>query len=448
MAKKKRLPLVAICGRPNAGKSTLFNRLTGRQTAIIHSEVGVTRDRAIGTVEWNEHTFRLVDTGGIVEKPTDSITHKMQDQVRQALKDADVIVFLADGQEEITRTEEEIRNELFKLSKPIVLAVNKLDNYELEMNRMEFYSLGVGDPIAISSGHNLGIEDLLSAIVAHLPEPSELPDEEEERDITKVAIIGKPNVGKSSFINALLNEERTIVDDTPGTTRDAIDIEFRWEDKDYLIIDTAGMRKKAGIKKHVERFSVSRSLRTIRRADVCLVMIDATEGIAEQDKRIVNFVRESGTAMILVWTKWDLIEDKEERYKAIADEIDLKAPFLKYVPYLTVSNLTRQRLLKAFDYIDRVAAQAKRRIGTGELNRFIETKIKSRGLPAQHRGSQAKIRYATQASIKPTTFVLFINQKKLFHFSYLRFIENQLREEYGLEGVPINLELRQEKPRK
>jgi GTP-binding protein len=310
--------------------------------------------------------------------------------------------------------------------------------------------LGFGEPFAISSGHGIGIEDLQDAIVSHLPEGQELAEtgaeDEAVPEVTKVAVIGKPNVGKSSFINAVLNEERTIVDERPGTTRDAIDVEFQWKGKDYLLIDTAGMRKKAGIKRQVERFSVSRSLRSVNRADVCLLMMDATEGITEQDKRILSYVSEEGTAGVLIWTKWDLVEDKKARLRALEDELDLKAPFIMYMPRLTLSNVTRQRLFKSFEYIDRVAGEAKKRIGTGELNRLVET-LHIAEAPAKRKGHKAKILYATQASVKPTTFVLFVNQKRLFHFSYLRFIENRLREKYGFEGVPLHIELREEKKR-
>jgi len=449
MSSKGKLPLVAICGRPNVGKSTLFNRITRKQSAIVHDEEGITRDRAYAKAEQAGRTFRVVDTGGIVDNPSDVVMKKMQEQVRAALAEAKVIIFVLDGQAEITRGDLEIRDELFKYGKPVVLAVNKLDNANMEMNSVEFYSLGMGEPFAISSGHGHGVPELMEAVVAHLPPPSDSPDAQEEesaKPITKVAIIGRPNVGKSSFVNAILNEERTIVDDTPGTTRDAIDIDFHWRGKDYLLIDTAGMRKKAGITRFVERFSVSRSLRAVQRADVCLVMIDAVEGLSEQDKRITGYAHENGASMVLAWTKWDLIADKEARFKAIAEEIDLKAPFLKYVPYFTLSNLTRQRLFSAFEYIDKVADAARLRVSTADLNRLMDD-VRAMRTPSGARGKHAKVKYATQVSVKPTTFVLFVNQKKLFHFSYIRFIENQIRERYGFEGVPIQIELREGAPR-
>lgn len=441
MSRKNKLPLVAICGRPNVGKSTLFNRIAGRQSAIVHGEAGVTRDRAYAAADWDGRKFRIVDTGGIVDDPTDPITHKMQEQVKAALDEAHVIVFVVDAQQELTKIDFEIRDNLYRYNKPVIVAANKLDNAKLRQNVSELYVLGLGDPIPISSGHGLGIEELMNAVIEKLPETGDVA-ETEERPITKVAVVGKPNVGKSSYVNAILNEDRNIVDPTPGTTRDAIDIEFKWKEKDYLLIDTAGLRKKAGIRKDVERFSVARSLRAVRRADVCLVLIDANEGISEQDKRIVNYIVESGVAMILVWTKWDLVEDKEKRFKELSDEIDFKAPFLKHVPYVTVSNVTRQRIFAVFDYIDRVAAEAEKRIPTHTLNTFIE-KLRAVQAPALFRGKLARIKYATQASVKPTVFVLFVNKKEYFHFSYLRFVENKLREEFGFQGVPITLELRE-----
>lgn len=471
--KKTKRPLVAICGRPNVGKSTLYNRICGKQRAIIHDLEGITRDRHYARATWKGYTFDIVDTGGIVQHPEDAIVEKMQEQVRLALRDAMVVVFVVDGQAELTLTDFDLRDELFKLGKPIVLATNKLDNPTLEMNRHNFYELGVGDPLAISSGHGHGITELMEAITEHLPEPEPVeatdavdpdaaPDtriigntEEDEDeiedttdpDVIKVAVIGKPNVGKSSFINAIMNEERLIVDSTAGTTRDAIDIEFQWNDQDYLLIDTAGMRRKAGIKQPVEHFSVARSLRAVRRADVCLVMMDATEDVSEQDKRILGYVYEQGTAMIFVWTKWDLVEDKTGRFAYLENQISLKMPHLSYIPFITVSNTTRQRIFKSFDLVNQIAESAKKRISTNALNKFMKD-IKTRHKPSSQRGVSAKILYATQASIKPTTFVLFVNQKRLFHFSYLRFIENQLRSEFKFEGVPIHIELREETPEK
>ena len=446
MAKKKKLPLVAICGRPNVGKSTLFNRITGKASAIVHDQEGITRDRAYGEAEWQGKRFRIVDTGGIVDNATDSITKKMQEQVREALKEALVIIFVVDGQSELTRLDEEVRAELYTYGKPVVLAVNKLDNDKLSENRYDFYSLGMGEPYPISSGHGRGVMEMMKAVTEHLPKvkvEEETPEAETpEKDVIKVAIVGKPNVGKSSFVNAILNEERNIVDATPGTTRDAIDVDFHWKGKDYLLIDTAGLRRKAGISEKVEHFSVARSLRAVRRADVALIMIDANEGMSEQDKRIVGYCLEAGTAMILVWTKWDLVEEKEAYFKKLKEELDRKMPQIHFVPSLTISNFARQRLFTVFEYIDRIAESAKKRISTAELNKTLAD-IKAKHSPPTDRGRPAKIKYITQAGTKPTVFVLFVNSAKLVHFSYQRYIENQLREKYEFEGVPIKLELRE-----
>ena len=447
MGKRRKLPLVAICGRPNVGKSTLFNRLIGKNRAIVHDQEGITRDRYYSETSWAGKPFRLVDTGGVVERPEDGVVEQMQAQVRAALDEARVILFVLDGQQPLTRVDQELRDELFRYGKPVVLAANKMDNARIEENLYELYELGLGEPIAISSGHGLGIDGLKDAIAAHLPEPAELEEEEEGPPLTRIAVVGKPNVGKSSFVNAVLNADRSIVDSVPGTTRDALDVEFRWKEKDYLLIDTAGMRKKAGIRQTVEHFSVSRSLASIKRADVCLLMIDAIDGMSEQDKRIVGFAQEQGTAMVMAWTKWDLVENREKRFKAISDEIDLKMPQLKHVPFLTISNVTRRRIYDTFDYVDQVAEEAKRRVPTAELNQLME-EVKAKHNPPSIKGKHAKILYATQASAKPTVFVIFVNQKRLFHFSYVRYIENQIRAKYGFGGVPIRIELREGKPRK
>lgn len=453
MATTKQLPLVAVCGRPNVGKSTLFNRLTGRQTAIVHSQEGVTRDRSYGACEWDGITFRVVDTGGIVENPLDPITRHMQGQVEVALRESSVIIFVVDGQQEITRTDHEVCEHLFKLGKPVVLAVNKLDNPEMELQAAEFYELGIGEPWPVSTTHGRGIDDLVHAVAEHLPEGGFVSREdldaieaEEKAGPTRVAVLGKPNVGKSSYINGILNEERAIVTDIPGTTREALDIDFVWQGKEFVLIDTAGMRRRRGIKEAVEHYSVSRSLRAVRRADVCLVMIDAVDGVTDQDKRILNYVVEQGRGMVIVFTKWDLVEDKDRRFKELAAEMDREMPFLSYVPYLTLSNVTRKRLFTTFEYVDRVASEAKKRVGTGELNRVLD---EVRHTPAaSHKGRAAKVLYGTQASVKPTVFVMFVNQKKLFHFSFIRHIENRIRAHYAYEGVPIQIELREERREK
>lgn len=454
-SKRRKIPTVAIVGRPNVGKSTLFNRIIGKQRAIVHDQEGITRDRFINEARWDDHVFMLVDTGGIIEDPVDDITRKMQEQVQQAIGDSRVVIFVLDGQQELTRMDRLVCESLQRTKKPIVLAVNKLDNHNLAMNQYEYYELGLGDPAAISASHNLGIEELMDKVVGYLPPPVPVSDEEiqeetegeAKKEPIKVAVIGRPNVGKSSFINAILNEERAIVSEIPGTTRDAIDVDFHWKGRDYILIDTAGMRKKAGIKDAVEHYSVARSLRAVRRADVCLIMVEATEGLTEQDKRVIGYTLEQGTAFILVWTKWDLVENKEKRFKALADDLDLKMGQIQYAPQLTISNVTRKRLFNVFEYIDRVALEARKRIPTAEFNRLIE-QVKAKHNPPSQKGRHAKILYGAQTSVKPTEFVLFVNQTRLFHFSYMRFIENQIREAYGFEGVPIRIELREEKKKR
>jgi len=454
-SKRRKIPTVAIVGRPNVGKSTLFNRIIGKQRAIVHDQEGITRDRFMNEARWDDRVFMLVDTGGIIEDPVDDITRKMQEQVQHAIGESRVVIFVLDGQQELTRMDRLVCESLQRTKKPIVLAVNKLDNHNLAMNQYEYYELGLGDPVAISASHNLGIEELMDKVVDHLPSSVHVSDEEiqeeteseTKKEPIKVAIIGRPNVGKSSFINAILNEERAIVSEIPGTTRDAIDVDFHWKGKDYILIDTAGMRKKAGIKDAVEHYSVARSLRAVRRADVCLIMVEATEGLTEQDKRVIGYTLEQGTAFILVWTKWDLVENKEKRFKALADDLDLKMGQIQYAPQLTISNVTRKRLFNVFEYIDRVAFEAQKRIPTAEFNRLIE-QIKAKHNPPSQKGRHAKILYGAQTSVKPTEFVLFVNQTRLFHFSYMRFIENQIREAYGFEGVPIRIELREEKKKR
>jgi len=464
---EKKMPVIAICGRPNVGKSTLFNRITGKQRAIVHDEEGITRDRFYGTASWFGRQFRVVDTGGIMENPVDEISRKMQEQVMAALREADAILFVVDGRAEITRTDNVVAESLRRLGKPVLVVANKLDNAAQESLRLEFYALGLGDPIAVSATHNRGVEDLMRAVCEALGGPEaegalagenvsgvpsggllegDVASEEGSQSadaLIRVAIVGRPNAGKSSFINALLNEERVIVSTVPGTTRDAIDVEFSWQGRNYLLVDTAGLRRKAGIRKEVEKFSVARTLRAIRQADVCVVMVDATEGLADQDKRIIGYAMEQGVGIVLAWTKWDLVEDKDRRFRQLADIVDREMPQIRFVPRVTISNVTRQRVFAVLEHVNRVAESCRKRIATAELNRLMEA-VKARHNPPSQKGKHAKILYATQTGVKPTVFVLFVNQKRLFHFSYLRYIENALREAYGFEGVPIRIELREE----
>ncbi len=446
-------PLVAICGRPNVGKSTLFNRITGKFRAIVHAEEGVTRDRHFGVVSWKNVEFDVVDTGGVVLDPVDKITRKIQEQVRKALLDADLILWVVDARKELTRIDLDLSDELRKLGKPVLLVANKLDNETQELLAAELYSVGYGDPIAVSATHGTNVALLLDTVVSRFssPEqqyvstaPAQQTDLKERQDSlsTRIAIVGRPNVGKSSLVNALLNEERMIVSDIPGTTRDSIDVQFTWKNKSYVLVDTAGLRRKSGIKKEVERFSVNRSLRSIREADVAVMLTDPCEGLTEQDKRIFEFIREQGTAVVWAWSKWDLIPNKKERLSSLLEEVAFKAPFCKFIPMLTVSSVTRLRLDRLLETVDLVAAEAMKRVTTGELNRLIQ-QIRTSGAGSFHKGRVARILYGTQASIKPTVFVLFVNQARIFHFSYVRHIENCLREAYGFQGVPIRIEIRE-----
>jgi len=446
MSPSATLPLVVICGRPNVGKSTLFNRLVGKARAIVDNEAGITRDRFEQVVTWGERSFRLADTGGIVIGPTDTVTRKAQEQAQRALREAAVILFVVDGQAALTRTDYELRDTLLRYDKPILLVVNKMDNERLAENRYDFFELGVGEPYAVSATHNLGISELMAAVLKVLPESEPQPAAEEswEHKPCRVAIVGKPNVGKSSFINALLNEERVIVDDTPGTTRDAIDIPFAWEGRPYVLVDTAGMRHKAGIRTPVEFYSVARSLRAMRNADVACVLVDSTEGITDQDKRILQYGIDQGVGLILVYTKWDLVEDKAKRARALEAERDFKIPHWSFIPSVTISAAKRQRLFDVLRRVNHVMSAAHLRIPTAQVNRFFEALTLEYPPPIQ-RGKAAKILYATQTSVQPTVFVLFVNQKRLFHFSYVRFLEKRLREKYDFEGVPIKIELREER---
>lgn len=446
-----KLPRIVICGRPNVGKSTLFNRITGRFRAIVHEQEGVTRDRNYGKAVWGGVEMLIADTGGIVPDPIDPITRKIQEQVRRALEEADVVLFVVDGRQELTRTDLELCEQLRRLKKPIVVAVNKLDNEKQELFAADFFQLGLGNPIPVSATHGRNTDAVMEAIVSALhltprvcSDCNEKASPGTESTLTRVAIVGRPNVGKSSLVNALLDEERMIVTDIPGTTRDSVDVEFRWKDRCYLLVDTAGLRRKAGIRQEVERFSVSRTLRSIRESDVTVVLTDATEGITEQDKRIFEYIKEQGRAAVWAWSKWDLIENKKAHLAKIKEEIEYKAPFCNYFPMVTISSLTRLRLPALLDWVELVAEEATKRISTSELNRLMQD-IRTSGAGSYHKGRVARILYATQASIKPTVFVLFVNQKRLFHFSYVRHIENRIRKEYGFVGVPIKIELREEK---
>ena len=433
-------PLVAIVGRPNVGKSMLFNKLVGQRLSIVEDTPGVTRDRLYAEAEWCGHTFDLVDTGGI-EPGTDSeILTFMRRQAEIAIQNATVIVFLCDIKTGLTASDQEVANMLLRSRKPVVLAVNKADQVgPTNPDIYEFYNLGLGDPIPVSAVHGHGTGDLLDACVQHFPENGE---EDEPDDVVKVAVIGKPNVGKSSLINRILGEERVIVSNVAGTTRDAVDSYFESETGKYLFIDTAGMRKKSKVDDRIEKFSVLRATMAIERADVCLILIDANEGVTEQDTKVAGLAHEAGKASILVVNKWDAIEKDDKTMDRMREDIRRDLSYMTYAPIVFISAMTGQRVPRLFELINYVNDQAAMRITTGMLNSVLAD-VTARVQPPSDKGRRLKIFYMTQVGIKPPHFVCFCNDAQLFHFSYQRYIENQIRKTFGLEGTPIRLTIRQ-----
>ena len=431
-------PIVAIVGRPNVGKSMLFNKLVGQRLSIVEDTPGVTRDRIYGETDWNGRTFTLVDTGGIEPRTDDQILSFMREQAQIAIDNATVIVFLTDVKTGVTAADQEVANMLLRCGKPIVLAVNKVDQ-GMSPDIYEFYNLGLGDPIAVSAVHGHGTGDLLDACVAYFPPEDE---EEEESDAIKVALIGRPNVGKSSLTNRILGQERTIVSNVPGTTRDAIDSAFENEKGKYVFIDTAGMRKKAKVEEAIEKYSVLRATMAIDRADVCLILIDATEGVTEQDTKVAGLAHEAGKACIIVVNKWDLVEKDGKTMDKMRQEVMRDLSYMTYAPILFLSALTGQRVDRLFDLINYVHEQASTRITTGMLNNVLAD-AQTRVQPPTDKGRRLKIYYMTQVGIRPPHFVVFCNDKKLFHFSYQRYLENCIRSTFGLEGTPIILSIRE-----
>ncbi|MDR3728928.1 MAG: ribosome biogenesis GTPase Der [Oscillospiraceae bacterium] len=431
-------PIVAIVGRPNVGKSMLFNKLVGQRLSIVEDTPGVTRDRIYGETDWNGRTFTLVDTGGIEPRTDDQILSFMREQAQIAIDNATVIVFLTDVKTGVTAADQEVANMLLRCGKPIVLAVNKVDQ-GMSPDIYEFYNLGLGDPIAVSAVHGHGTGDLLDACVAYFPPEDE---EEEESDAIKVALIGRPNVGKSSLTNRILGQERTIVSNVPGTTRDAIDSTFENEKGKYVFIDTAGMRKKAKVEEAIEKYSVLRATMAIDRADVCLILIDATEGVTEQDTKVAGLAHEAGKACIIVVNKWDLVEKDGKTMDKMRQEVMRDLSYMTYAPILFLSALTGQRVDRLFDLINYVHEQASTRITTGMLNNVLAD-AQTRVQPPTDKGRRLKIYYMTQVGIRPPHFVVFCNDKKLFHFSYQRYLENCIRSTFGLEGTPIILSIRE-----
>lgn len=433
-------PLVAIVGRPNVGKSMLFNKLTGRRTAIVEDTPGVTRDRIYGACDWNGRDFELVDTGGI-EPNTDSEMLKfMRRQAEIAIETADVIVMVTDVKTGVTAADQDVASMLLRSKKPVCLAVNKCDSVGMtDPNVYEFYALGLGDPIEVSAIHGHGTGDLLDWCVEHFPEEAE---SEDEGEIINVAIVGKPNVGKSSLLNCILGQERVIVSDVAGTTRDAIDSLFENEFGKYRFIDTAGMRRKSKVDDAIEKYSNMRSIAAIDRADVCLILIDANEGVTEQDTKIAGLAHEAGKASIIVVNKWDMLEKETNTMNEMTAKIRQDLGYMTYAPVLFISALTGQRVGKLFELINLVANQSAMRITTGMLNNILEDAT-ARVQPPTDKGRRLKIYYMTQVGVKPPHFVIFCNDARLFHFSYQRYLENQIRAVFGLEGTPIKITIRQ-----
>lgn len=434
-------PLVAIVGRPNVGKSTLFNRLIGHRVAIVEDTPGVTRDRIYGDAEWLDYSFTLIDTGGIEPASEDTIAVQMRRQAELAIETCDVILFLVDGREGMTAADEEVAAMLRKCAKPVVLGVNKVDAPKFEEAMYEFYSLGLGDPITISASQGLGLGDLLDEVVRDFPK--DLETEEEER--INIAVVGRPNVGKSSIVNALLGEERSIVSNIPGTTRDSIDTPFMHHGKLYTLVDTAGIRRKRSIEdESIERYSVIRSLAAVRRADVVLIVCDASQGLSEQDVRIAGYAHEEGKPSVLIVNKWDLIEKDTHTMDKFKKDLAVDLAFMSYVPMLFTSALTGQRIHKILEYADDVYEQSCRRIPTGALNDILGEAIMVTEPPSD-KGRRLKLYYATQPSTQPPTFVIFVNDSNLVHFSYERYLENYFRKSFGLEGTPVRLIFRSRK---
>ena len=433
---------VAIVGRPNVGKSTLFNKIAGSRISIVDDTPGVTRDRIYAEAEWLSRKFTLIDTGGIEPKTDDEILKNMRLQAELAIDCADCIVLMTCIHDGLTAADKDVAAMLIKSGKPIVLAVNKVDHGgEPPMDFYEFYNLGLGDPVAISSTHGLGVGDLLDEVFDKIPKEL-LQVEEEESTALRVAIVGKPNAGKSSLVNKILGENRVIVSNIAGTTRDAVDTSFTKDGKEYVLVDTAGMRKRGKIDEGIERYSVIRSLSAIDDCDVCVIVVDANEGISEQDSKIAGYAHEKGKASIIAINKWDLIEKDNHTMKRFTDEVNQELGFMMYAPQVYISALTGQRIDKLFELINYVHLQHTMRIKTGMLNDVL-SEATMKVLPPSDKGKRLKIYYMTQASTCPPTFVVFVNNKELMHFSYLRYLENQIRSVFGLTGTPVRFIVRE-----
>ncbi|MCM1173834.1 MAG: ribosome biogenesis GTPase Der [Blautia sp.] len=447
MGKKKARPVVAVVGRPNVGKSTLFNALAGEKISIVKDTPGITRDRIYADVTWLDMAFTLIDTGGIEPESKDIILSQMREQAQIAIDTADVILFMVDVKQGLVDTDFKVADMLRRSGKPIVLAVNKVDSYQkYRMDVYEFYNLGIGEPFAISSANKQGIGDLLDEVASHFKQNA-AQEEEEEDDRTRVAIVGKPNVGKSSIINKLIGENRLIVSDIAGTTRDAVDTEIVYNGKGYVFIDTAGLRRKNKIKEELERYMIIRTVTAVERADIAVLVIDAVEGVTEQDAKIAGIAHDRGKATIIAVNKWDLIEKDNKTVNRFTQKIRQILSFMPYAEILFISAETGQRLTKLYQTIDIVHENHAMRVATGVLNEIMAEAVAMQQPPSD-KGKRLRLYYITQAAVKPPTFVIFVNDKELMHFSYTRYIENQIREAFGFRGTPLKFIIRERKENK
>ena len=436
----KRKPIVAVVGRPNVGKSTLFNALAGENIAIVKDTPGITRDRIYTDVTWLDRTFTLIDTGGIEPDSKDVILSQMRAQAEIAMETADVIIFLVDVKQGLVDADSKVADMLRRSHKPVVLVVNKVDSYEKYVADVyEFYNLGIGDPHAISAANRQGLGDMLEEVVSYFPENT---GEEEEDERPKVAIVGKPNVGKSSLINKLLGENRLIVSDIAGTTRDAVDTEVKFNGKEYVFIDTAGLRRKNKIKEDLERYMIVRTVSAVERADIVVLVIDAVEGVTEQDAKIAGIAHERGKAVIIAVNKWDAVEKDDKTIYRVTEKVRNTLSYMPYAEILFVSAVTGQRLPKLFETIDMVSENHAMRVATGVLNEIMAEAVAMQQPPSD-KGKRLRLYYITQVSVKPPTFVIFVNDRELMHFSYTRYIENQIRETFGFRGTPLRFIIRE-----
>ena len=435
-------PIVAIVGRPNVGKSTLFNALAGKKIAIVKDTPGVTRDRIHADVDWLDHKFTMIDTGGIEPDSNDIILSQMREQAQIAIDTADVIIFMTDVKQGLVDSDAKVADMLRRSHKPVILVVNKVDNFNKMMADVyEFYNLGIGDPVPISASQRSGLGDMLDKVVNYF---ADLNLEQEEDDRPRIAIVGKPNVGKSSIINKITGESRVIVSNIAGTTRDAIDTDVKWNGKDYVFIDTAGLRRKSKVKEEIEKYSIIRTVTAVERADVVIIVIDAVEGVTEQDAKIAGIAHENGKGIIIAVNKWDAIEKNDKTVYEYTNKVRDILSFMPYAEIMFISAKTGQRLPKLFDMIDFVIANHAMRIETGVVNEIMAEAVALQQPPSD-KGKRLKLYYITQVSVKPPTFVIFVNDKQLMHFSYTRYIENKIREAFGFKGTPLRFIIRERK---